>query len=90
MPKPPANQKNIDLIVVVSGTPQPVRVNIHQKLEHLVEEALRESGNVGQPASEWELRSENGQQLDITMRIMDAGVIAGETLFLNPRAGAGG
>jgi len=88
--KPTASQPNIDVIVVVSGTPQPIRVNIHQKLEQLVEEALRESGNVGQPASEWEMRSENGQQLDITMRIMDAGVVAGETLFLNPRAGAGG
>ena len=86
----PTPGNNIDVIVVVSGRPQPVRVNVHQTVEHLVQEALRESGNVGQPMSEWELRSEGGMVLDLGQRIADAGITDGSTVFLSPRAGAGG
>ncbi len=81
---------HLDLIVVVSGSPQPVRVNIHQPLEQLVAEALRESGNVGQPPADWELRTEDGALLDQGVRVDGAGLHEGQTLFLNPRAGAGG
>lgn len=80
----------LDLIVVVSGTPHPVRINVHETLEHVVAEALRESGNVGQPAADWELRTEDGTLLDQATRVQDAGLHEGQTLFLSPRAGAGG
>jgi hypothetical protein len=80
----------LDLIVVVSGSPHPVRVNVHQTLEHVVAEALRESGNVGQPAADWELRTEDGMLLDQSMRVDAAGLHEGQTLFLSPHAGAGG
>lgn len=86
----PHEGPNIDVIVVVSGSPTPVRVNLHQSLGHLVAEALRASGSVGQPASEWELRSEAGALLDLQLRIQQAGISAGDTLFLSPAAGAGG
>jgi hypothetical protein len=82
--------QHLDLIVVVSGSPSPVRVNVHQPLEHAVREALRESGNVGQPPAGWELRTEEGALLDQGLRVADAGLREGQTLFLNPRAGAGG
>ena len=89
---PPASHPNpnLDLIVVVSGSPHPVRVNVHQSLEHVVEEALRESGNVGQPSADWELRTEDGGLLSQDQRVQSAGLHDGQTLFLNPRAGAGG
>ena len=80
----------LDLIVVVSGSPHPVRVNVHQTLEHVVAEALRESGNVGQPPADWELRTEDGMLLDQAMRVDAAGLHEGQTLFLSPRTGAGG
>lgn len=80
----------LDLIVVVSGSPHPVRVNVHQTLENVVAEALRESGNVGQPPADWELRTEDGALLDQATRVDAAGLHEGQTLFLSPRAGAGG
>ena len=86
----PEQEQNIDVIVVVSGQPEHIRVNVHQTLEQLVREALRESGNEGQAPSDWELRLEDGSLLDQGLRVQDAGVIAGMTLFLSPKAGAGG
>ncbi len=82
--------RHLDLVVVVSGQPQPVRINANQTLEHVVREALQRSGNHGQPPADWELRTENGTLLDQQLRAADAGLVDGMTLFLNPRAGAGG
>lgn len=79
-----------DVIVVVSGSPVTVRIKSNQILEHLVHEALKESGNVGQPPSDWELRTQSGALLAQSEQAGDAGLHEGETLFLNPRAGAGG
>ncbi len=90
MPPSSHPQPNLSLVVVVSGSPQPVKTNVHQPMEHLVEEALRESGNVGQPPQDWELRTDTGQLLPQSERVGQAGLHDGQTLFLNPRAGAGG
>lgn len=89
---PPASHPDphLELIVVVSGSPHSVRINVRQRLEHVVQEALRESGNVGQPATDWELRTEDGTLLAQGERVERAELHQGQTLFLNPRAGAGG
>ena len=84
----PDNQ--IDLTVVVSGQPQPIRVNPNQTVEHLVHEALQRSGNHGQPPSAWELRTDAGALIDQSLRVRQAGLVYGMTLFLNPQAGVGG
>lgn len=84
------SEQNIDVIVVVSGQPERLRVNVHQTLEHLVHEALQKSGNQGQAPSEWELRTEDGSLLDQAATVAAAGIPDGVTLFLSPRAGAGG
>jgi Protein of Unknown function (DUF2604) len=81
---------HLDLIIVVSGAPQAVRINAQERLEHAVREALRLSGNQGQPPEEWELRTEDGQLLNPQERADATGVLDGQTLFLSPRAGAGG
>ena len=81
---------NITVIVVVSGQPTSLKVNIHQKVEELVREALRQSGNQGQPPADWELRTIDGNLIGQTTRIGDAGIIDGITLFLSPQAGVGG
>lgn len=86
----PAQDKNIEITVVVSGQPQRIRVNTHQTVEHLVHEALKQSDNKGQSSDQWELRTEEGALLDQNRRVAEAGIVAGVTLFLNPRAGAGG
>lgn len=86
----PRPDKHYELTVVVSGQPLAVRVNAKQTLEHVIREALNSSGNHGQAPSDWELRREDGALLDQQQRANDAGLHDGVTLFLNPRAGAGG
>lgn len=83
-------QQNINLTIVVSGQPSSVKVNLHQKMEHVIQEALRETGNKGQPASEWELRTSDGSLIDPSTPAGNAGLTDGMTLYLSPRAGAGG
>lgn len=85
-----AGKNNISITVVVSGQPIDVTLNVNQKIEHLVREALKNSGNQGQPAEDWELRSADGSLYDAGAKIEDAGIVDGTTVYLNPRAGAGG
>ena len=85
-----AKSDHIQVSVVVSGQPTNVGVNSHQQVEHLVKEALKSSGNKGQPPSEWELRTSDGTLVDQGLTIDAAGIANGMTLFLSPRAGAGG
>lgn len=87
---PPRNDNKIDLAVIVSGQPTPVTVNANQTISHLIHEALQRSGNTGQDPDQWELRLEGGQLLESGSRVGAAGLVDGMTLFLNPRAGAGG
>jgi Protein of Unknown function (DUF2604)/WXG100 protein secretion system (Wss), protein YukD len=82
--------QNIEVTVVVSGQPERIKVNVNQTLEHLVHEALQKSDNKGQAPSEWELRTEDGRLLDQSQTVSAAGIQDGMTLFLSPKAGAGG
>lgn len=84
------DQNNIEVVVVVSGQSERLKVNVHQTLEHLVHEALQKSGNQGQSSSEWELRTEDGRLLEQGLTAGSAGLHDGITLFLSPKAGAGG
>ncbi len=82
--------EHLDLVIVVSGVPEPVRINGHEPLENAVRKALQESGNQGRSPADWELRTEDGTLLDQNARADAVGLHEGQTLFLNPRAGAGG
>jgi hypothetical protein len=86
----PAAHKEIDLTIVVSGQPERLKAHPNEKLERLVHQALKRSGNEGQPPSDWELRTESGELLDQETTVAHAGVVNGQTLFLSPKAGAGG
>ena len=81
---------NVEVTVVVSGQPERLKVNLHQTVEHLVREALQKSGNQGQDPSAWELRTEDGTLLDQAATVQATGIQDGMTLFLSPKAGAGG
>ena len=85
-----ANTQNITVNVVVSGQAISIKVNISQTAEHLVKDALKESGNKGQPPSEWELRTSDGMLIEQGVEIGAAGIVNGVTLYLSPRAGVGG
>ncbi len=81
---------NLSFTVIVSGQPITLRANVHQKIDHIVREALNDSGNKGQPPGDWELRTTDGALIEQTLTVEAAGIIEGMTLYLNPRAGAGG
>lgn len=82
--------KHLDVVVVVSGVPRAGRINVNEPLAHLVREVLKESGDDGRGADDFELRTEDGRLLDLAVRGKDSGLADGQVLFLNPRAGAGG
>jgi len=86
----PASDQNINVKIVVSGQETTVKVNVHQRVENLVREALNQTGNQGQAPDEWELRTADGALIDLSVRIADAGIVEGMRLYLSPRAGAGG
>ncbi len=86
----PPKSPNIEVVIVVSGQPTSVKVNLHQKVEQLVHEALNKSGNEGQPPFQWELRKADGALIDQSTRVEEAGISDGATLYLSPMAGAGG
>ncbi len=84
------NRNEIELNVVVNGQPVLVKANVEAPVSTLIEHALNQSGNSGQPASNWELRDASGQILDPTRKIEDYNLQSGATLFLNLKAGIGG
>jgi Protein of Unknown function (DUF2604) len=86
----PQSESHITVKVIVSGQPTSVTVNGHQKVEQLVREALNQTGNKGQPPADWELRTADGALIEQNLTIETAGIVAGMTLYLSPRAGAGG
>ncbi|MHB8812508.1 MAG: DUF2604 domain-containing protein [Steroidobacteraceae bacterium] len=86
-----AHEHKIDLTVVVNGQPVEMdHLNTNTILKVVVERALRESGNSGQPIDNWELRDAAGQILDLSKRIADYGIMDHARLFLSLKAGVGG
>jgi hypothetical protein len=79
----------LKLTVVVSGEDTAIVVNPHQSVDHLVREALKESGNKGQPPENWILRSEESE-IAQDQKIEEAGIVDGMKLYLNPKRGEGG
>ena len=84
------NEQKLSIIVVVNGQPVTVEGNVNAPLIPLIQHALNESGNSGQPAENWELRDAAGNVLDPTRKLAETGVVGGATLFLNLKAGVGG
>ena len=84
------NRNEIELNVVVNGQPVTVKANIEAPVGTLIEHALQQSGNSGQPTSNWELRDASGQILDSSRKIESYNLQPGATLFLNLKAGIGG
>jgi Protein of Unknown function (DUF2604) len=80
----------INVIVVVSGVDQPVEVNPHQTVGHLAEEALKDSGNAGQPLENWEMKTAEGVIIPFESHIAEAGIGEGSKVYLTPKAGSGG
>jgi hypothetical protein len=84
------NSNEIDLNVVVNGQPVLIKANIQAPLRTVIEHALQQTGNSGQPIDNWELRDAGGQVLDPTRKISEFNFAPGTSLFLSLKAGVGG
>jgi hypothetical protein len=86
-----SEQHEIELTVIVNGQPVALEdLSVKTLLRIVVERALKESGNSGQPVENWELRDTAGQILDLNRKIADYGIVDEAKLFLNLKAGVGG
>jgi hypothetical protein len=82
--------EQIELTVVVNGQPTQVVANEEAPLLTVVEKALEQTGNTGQPPDNWELRNASGVELDVHKKIEDYHFEPHTQLFLNLKAGVGG
>ena len=85
-PKPPKET----ITVVVNGNPTEVAANLNAPLRTLVNKALDQTGNAGQPPESWELRDAQGVVLDLEKKIGDYQFPPDVKLFLSLKAGVGG
>jgi hypothetical protein len=82
--------QHIELTVIVNGMPTQVQANEESPLLTVVEKALEQTGNTGQPPDNWELRNASGVELDQHRKIEDYQFEPHTQLFLNLKAGVGG
>lgn len=78
------------LTIVVNGVSALIERNENAPLHSAIERALSETGNVGQPAGNWELRDEKGNLLDTSRKIGSFDFPEEVRLFLSLKAGVGG
>jgi hypothetical protein len=78
------------LTVVVNGQVIEVKVNQEAPLRTLIPEALKESGNVGQPPDNWELKDAEGRLLPLNKEIEEFHFKHDTKLFLSLKAGVAG
>jgi hypothetical protein len=77
------------VIVVVGGVPTEVEANPNAALESVVEKALKQTKNVGQPKENWELKDAAGNPLDPQSKVAIY-LAAHAKVYLNLKAGIGG
>ncbi len=77
----------LEITVVVNGQPTQVSAQPEASVQALIEPALSQTGNAGQPVSNWELRDQAGNSVEPPKKVSE---FAGKTLFLNLKAGIGG
>lgn len=80
----------VSLNIVVNGQPTTVDANNNSPLRTVIPQALNQTGNVGQPPENWELRDQAGTLLDIEAKVASFGFAEGTRLYLNLKAGIGG
>lgn len=84
----PENKVNLE--VIVNGQPTTVEANKNAPLRTIIERALQQTGNAGQPPDNWELRDAAGVLLPLDQKIEDFHFPTDVKLFLNLKAGVGG
>lgn len=80
----------INLEFVVNGQSVTVKADSLWQLGEAVQEALKKSGNVGQPLDNWELRDTAGNVVDMGLKLGRTDIKDGTKFFLSLKAGIGG
>lgn len=83
-------ENKIHLDVIVNGQSTVVEADKHAPLRTIIEKALHQTGNAGQPAENWELRDASGVLLPLDKKIEEFHFPPDVKLFLNLKAGVGG
>ncbi|MCY4421285.1 MAG: DUF2604 domain-containing protein [Gammaproteobacteria bacterium] len=83
-------EKLNQITIVVNGQPIKVQVKPETLIRTAVIDALKESGNSGQPLENWELRDSSGQIIDLDKSVENVVPKEGTELFLSLKAGVGG
>ena len=84
------SDKQIEFTIIVNGQPTLVKIDQSSEFNEAVIQALKESGNSGQPIENWELRDASGHIIDTNQKIYKYDLKEGAKLFLNLKAGVGG
>lgn len=80
-----------EVVVVVNGAATTVTIHGNPSLLEVVEAALSQTQNSGQPVENWELRGpDDAPILDLEVKIKKLDLGDDDRLFLNLRAGIGG
>jgi hypothetical protein len=82
--------EKVTFTIVVNGTPTEVEQNANSPLKAVIERALSNTQNLGQPPENWELRGDDGALLDPDRKIGSYEFRGAVTLFLSLKAGVGG
>jgi hypothetical protein len=79
---------HIDIVVIVNGQEAVISGSPEAPLHSILEKALHDTNNIGQPAENWEFRDAEGNLLDLGTKLGALGPHA--RIFLNLKAGIGG
>ena len=82
--------RRIELRVIVSGDEVKIKAKPDELLSKVAERALGKSEHTGRPLSDWVMRSEAGEVLDMNRTVESYGLKDGAILSLTLEAGAAG
>ncbi len=81
----------VTLVILVNGTPVEVDANPNAELRTVVNKALADTHNTGQPADRWLLSyPDSGAALDLSQKVGSFGFTDGTRLMLNLQVGVQG
>jgi hypothetical protein len=80
----------ITVTISVNGQPTQVEANPNQTLQSVVNQALQNTNNTGQPNNSWQLRNEAGDLLNLTDKVGEIGYQEGMVLYFSPKTGVAG
>lgn len=78
-----------EVTVAYNGVPKTVKVNPHQAVQAVLQHALNEFG-IQQNRENFVLVNANGQELNASSSVQEAGIVPGSQLLLRPRQVRGG